>query len=127
MTRRKDPESDPPTNEVAHTEPTAQHLVAAWVDGYREAREGRDPHPTLVRRVAGQCRAIAKDCKTVEHWRTAWRGALAAGRAGKIGIALFLADEQPRPMYVKQGPGEQVRSLAERRAALKPNLEIEQQ
>ena len=111
MTRRKDPEDDPPTTEVAHTEPTAQHLVAAWVDGYREARRGADPHPTLVRRVAGQCAAIAKDCRNVDHWRTAWRAALAAGRAGKVGIAAFLADEQPRPMYVKQSPGDMARQV----------------
>jgi len=126
MTRRKAPDPDPPSTDVDRPQPTAQHLVAAWVDGYREARGGRDPHPTLIRRVAGQARAIAKDCTTVEHWRTAWRASLAAGRLGRIGIGAFLADEQPRPMYpVREGPGEQVRSLAQRRADLNSQPEVE--
>jgi hypothetical protein len=113
----------PPTpaeepSEVDRPQPTAQHLVAAWVDGYRERRQ-TDPHPNTIRRVAGQAKSLAKDCKKVEDWRRAWQACLAAGRAGRIDPGPFLIDDQPRSLYVKRSPGEILReSVAQSRRAL---------
>jgi hypothetical protein len=84
-------------------QPTAQHLVAAWVDGYRERRHV-DPHPNTIRRVAGQAKSLAKDCSKVEDWRRAWQACLAAGRAGRIDPGPFLIDEQPRSLYRVKAP-----------------------
>lgn len=129
MTRRTTPPPDQPAllpTEREAERPTAQHLVAAWVDGYHEVRQD-DPHPRLLRMVSGQAKTLAKDCTTIDHWRVAWRACLAAGRAGKASPAAFLADEQPRSMYpVRQSIGAQVRaSLADRRAALLADKAVE--
>lgn len=102
---KKSPPPDQPALlpiEAEAPRPTAQHLIAAWVDGYREVRE-TEPHPRLMRMVAGQAKALAKDCETIEHWRVAWRACLAAGRAGTVSPAPFLADEQPRSVYAVPG------------------------
>lgn len=89
--------------EEEQPKPTAGDLVAAWCSGYSNARQGRTPHTALVRRVAGVSRNIARDCTTLDEWRTAWRACLAAGRAGRFDVVPFLADEQPRSLVQVKG------------------------
>ena len=60
--------------------PTPRDLVADWVDGYRETHTGTDPHPNIIKRVAGQCSTLGKSCTTMEEWRDAWRASIEAGR-----------------------------------------------
>lgn len=89
---------DPPvaqnatTNEVPPQ--TAQTLVARWVDGYRDHNDGQDPHPALIRRVAGQSKNLAKTCATDADWGAAWRASYDAGRAGAWDAVRFLPKPQ---------------------------------
>lgn len=106
MTRRAQKNPDQPALlavEEEQPKPTAGDLVAAWCAGYSKARADRPPHTALVRRVAGICRSVSRDCETIEDWRTAWRACLAAGRAGRFDIVPFLADEQPRSLVQVKG------------------------
>jgi hypothetical protein len=74
-------------------QPTAGDLVAAWCAAYTEER-GAQPHPTVVRRVAGSCRAIGKDCETLEQWRIAWIAAAQAGHHGQFDVVPYLVPAQ---------------------------------
>jgi hypothetical protein len=74
-------------------QPTAGDLVAAWCAAYTGER-GAQPHPTVVRRVAGSCRAIGKDCETLEQWRVGWLAAVHAGRDGKFDVVPYLVPAQ---------------------------------
>lgn len=105
MTRRAQNPDQPALLAVEQEQPkpTAGDLVAAWCAGYSKARADKPPHTALVRRVAGICRSVAKDCDTIEDWRTAWRACLAAGRAGRFDVVPFLADEQPRSLVQVKG------------------------
>jgi hypothetical protein len=76
--------------------PTAQDLVTAWVDGYVEAYD-QPPHRRLIQRVAGQAKALAKECASVEEWRQAWQASRRAGLAGKAYLDDFLVPEVQRP------------------------------
>jgi len=69
--------------------PTAGDLVKAWCAAYTH-EHGSQPHPGLVRRVAGSCKTLGKDCETVEHWRDAWLAAAAAGREGRFDVVPYL-------------------------------------
>lgn len=60
--------------------PSSQHLVAAWVDGYRETHAGEDPHEYVVKQVAGHCKRLANSCTSTESWRDAWYASKEAGR-----------------------------------------------
>jgi hypothetical protein len=79
-----------PAPAAKEVEPSAGALVAAWCGGWTETR-GEQPHPSLVRRVAGICRNVAKDCGDVDDWRAAWRAARSAGRDGRWDIVTQLA------------------------------------
>lgn len=71
--------------------PSAGLLVAAWVDGWSQAHNGAQPHPSVVKRVAGVARNVAKECTNVDQWRDAWRASLAAGRQGRYDVVAHLA------------------------------------
>lgn len=76
--------------------PTAGDLVASWCRAYAHRRGGAYPHPSVLKRVAGQCRAIGRDCGDDRNaWVAAWHAAAAAGRDGKYDITLYLADFRP--------------------------------
>lgn len=81
------PEPPPPEP----PEPSAGQLVAAWCRGWSEANGGQQPHAAVVRRVAGVCRNIGKDCAVIEDWSAAWRASLMAGRAGRYDVVGYLA------------------------------------
>ncbi len=118
---RRTPPPDQPAllpTEAEAPKPTAQHLVAAWVDGYRQTF-GEEPQPAMMKRVAGQCGRLGKTCETVEHWRRAWRACRVAGAKNRPDAVPFLAADNPPSLYsTKQGVGTMVRSLAQRRADL---------
>ncbi len=96
MTQRKQhrPTLVEPALEGMPTEPppppTAGDLVAAWCSGYKAVKQV-DPDPSVVRRVAGICRSIARDRTDLDSWREAWRAALAAGRMGRFDVVAVLA------------------------------------
>lgn len=96
--------------------PTAGDLVAAWCAGFKDW-QGCDPDPSVVRRVAGVCRAIARDRTDDESWRTAWRAALAAGRMGRFDVVAVLATG-PTPQT--RGRGNHYIALAQNNAAAAP-------
>jgi len=118
---RRTPPPDQPAllpTEAEAPKPTAQHLVAAWVDGYRQTF-GEEPQPAMMKRVAGQCGRLGKTCETVEHWRRAWRACRVAGTKNRPDAVPFLAADNPPSLYsTRQGVGTMVRSLAQRRADL---------
>jgi len=76
---------------------TAGDLVAAWIAGHRRslARRGLpvvDPPSALIKRVAGGCKALAKDLPeawtdsdpaTLDTWRNMWRIVSDAGENGR--------------------------------------------
>lgn len=70
----------------APVEPNAGHLVAAWCSAWSSTHNGAQPDPTVVRRVAGVCRSIAKDRTDLDSWRDAWHAAKAAGARGRFDI-----------------------------------------
>ena len=107
--------------------PTAGDLVAAWCSGYTQVRHIQ-PHPNVVRRVAGVAKNIGKDCTEIDHWRQAWRAAHAAGKQGRWDITCLLIDEQPRSLYpVQQSPGAILReSLARQDRPLPSTAELRQ-
>src|SRR5262245_36515276 len=75
---------------------SAQTLVARWVDGNRQANGGGDPHQALLRRVAGQCRNLAKTCSTDADWAKATQAAYDAGRSGAVDPVPFLTNRTSR-------------------------------
>lgn len=72
--------------------PTAQDLVAAWVTGWTTAHGGAQPDPSVLKRVRGICRNVARDRTDIESWRCAWRAANRAGRRGRYDIVGELAE-----------------------------------
>lgn len=80
-----------PEPEQRTPEPNAGELVAAWCSGWSDAHGGAQPHGSVVRRVAGVCKNVAKDCADIEEWRAAWRAAAEAGRAGRYDVVAHLA------------------------------------
>lgn len=94
--------------------PTAGDLVTAWCEGWSASHAGAAPDPSVVRRVAGICRNVAKDRTDMDSWRAAWRAAIAAGRAGKYDIVSVLA--APAPLAQK---GNHYLQLAQDNAARK--------
>lgn len=74
-------------------QPTAGDLVAAWCAAYTMDR-GAQPHKTVLRRVAGSCKAIGKDCQTLEDWRIAWVAASQAGHHGQFDVVPYLIPAQ---------------------------------
>lgn len=89
------PEPLPSMPEPAQPEPCAGDLVAAWCQGWSASHGGRQPDASLVRRVAGICKGIAKDRTDVDSWRTAWRAAQKAGGKGRWDIVSELAEPAP--------------------------------
>lgn len=83
-----EPESKPP-------EPSAGELVRAWCSAWSANHQGDQPHGSVVRRVAGICRNVAKDCDGIEEWRAAWYAARDAGAAGQYDVVRFLAAPAP--------------------------------
>lgn len=75
--------------------PNAGDLVAAWVDGWSASHGGRAPHDAVVRRVAGICRELGKQCESLESWRDAWHAASAAGARGRYDVIDVLAETTP--------------------------------
>lgn len=73
-------------------EPKAGDLVAAWCSSWSETHNGSQPDATVVRRVAGICKAIAKDRTDLDSWRAAWFAAKAAGRKGRFDIVSELCE-----------------------------------
>lgn len=71
--------------------PKAGDLVAAWCQGWTASHDGEQPHPSVVRRVAGICRNVAKDCDDIDAWRDAWRAAVTAGGRGRFDVIGELA------------------------------------
>lgn len=76
--------------------PNAGDLVRAWCRAYEDAH-GIQPHPSVVRRVAGVCRNVGRDCETVEHWRAAWFAARQAGQGARYDLMPFLAAPSGHP------------------------------
>jgi len=76
-------------------EPNAGHLVAAWCENWSAAHHGRQPDPSVVKRVAGGCRQVAKTRTSRESWVTAWQAAGDAGRRGLMDVVTYLADYRP--------------------------------
>jgi hypothetical protein len=72
-------------------EPTAADLVAAWCTGWSGTHDGDQPDPSVLRRVRGICRNVARDRTDLDSWRAAWRAARAAGRKGRYDIVGELA------------------------------------
>ena len=109
---------------AAAVEPTAATLVAAWIDGWTETRDGQKPDPAVVKRVAGQCAQVAKTRTTAESWRDAWRAAKAAGRRGKVDVVGVLADYRPdhtaRPSRMQENLAVTAQLAAEQAAPLDP-------
>lgn len=102
--------------------PNAGALVKAWCEGFSETREGKTPDDSVVRRVAGSARQIAKTRTDMESWRTAWHAAKDAGRMGRFDIVAHLADFQPpaRKMHherINEELQETARRMSERRPA----------
>ena len=85
-----------PEPETKPREPNAGELVRAWCRGWSERNEGAQPHPSVVKRVAGVCRNVARDCETLEQWQDAWRAALTAGRCGRYDVIAHLAAPTPQ-------------------------------
>ena len=88
------PDEQPPLDAAVDVQPpaplpTSGDLVKAWCTAYTE-QHGQQPHPGVVRRVAGSCRTLGKDCETIEHWRDAWLAAAAAGREGRFDVVPYL-------------------------------------
>ena len=76
--------------------PTAQDLVDSWCRAYADRRHGAKPHVSVLKRVAGHCKAIATDCgDDRDAWVAAWHAAAAGGRDGKWDLTLYLADDRP--------------------------------
>lgn len=78
------PEPAPPT-------PTAGDLVAAWCEGWSSTHDGNQPDPSVLRRVRGICRNVARDRTDLESWRAAWRAARSAGVKGRYDVVAELA------------------------------------
>lgn len=73
---------------------TAQTLVARWCDGYRASNTHDAPGP-LVRRVAGQMKALAKACgDSHDDWVSAWSAAYDCGAAGRWDPVGFMSRRQ---------------------------------
>jgi hypothetical protein len=101
MTRRSVPPDQPallPIEDEA-PQPVPNDLTRAWCNGYSSAREGRLPHPNIVKRVGRVAKNIGADCVTLDDWRAAWRAAYVAGRTGRWDITACLIDEQPRSLH----------------------------
>jgi hypothetical protein len=79
--------------------PNAGHLVRAWWVGYRETKQ-RPPHKSLIRRVAGRAKQLAKDCDSREEWQEAYDAFLDAGRAGKYEPLAFYNEPTGRSPVV---------------------------
>lgn len=69
---------------------TAQTLVARWVDGYRSTNDGADPPGPLMGRVAGQCRNVAKACKSHDDWVASYAASYAGGRESRADITALM-------------------------------------
>lgn len=99
---------DPAPRQV---EPNAGELVAAWCRSWTATHGGEQPHGSVVRRVAGVCRNVAKDCRDLEEWRAAWRAARDAGLEGRYDVVAYLASPQRTGrgnhyLELVQNPGE---------------------
>lgn len=71
--------------------PTAGDLVSAWCTGWASEHGGQYPDASVVKRVAGCCRTIAKDRTDLASWQAAWRAARTAGTRGRYDIVAQLA------------------------------------
>lgn len=87
--------------------PTANDLTRAWCEGYSRSREGRTPHPNVVKRVGRVAKNIAGDCTSIDDWRDAWRASFAAGKRGLWDITAALIDENPRGLHAVKPTAEQ--------------------
>lgn len=70
-----------PVPDAGDPEIKAGGLVARWVDGY-VAGFDTQPHPTLIKKAAGRATALAKDCRTQQHFTQALQMAYDAGYQG---------------------------------------------
>lgn len=90
-------EPEPETTDETGPPKTAQTLVARWCDGYRSVNDGRDAHRSVMGRVAGQARNLAKACGTDhDSWVDAYHAAYAAGVAGSWDLTRHLIPQQQR-------------------------------
>src|SRR5262245_36082701 len=71
--------------------PNVGDLVAAWCEGWSSTHGGEQPHPSLVKRVAGCCKNASKACASVDDWRDLWRAARKAGGSGRFDVVAELA------------------------------------
>lgn len=74
--------------------PDAGHLVAAWCEGFTE-RRGKQPDESVLQRVRGTCKQVAKTRTDRDSWVTAWQAAKDAGRRGQYDVVAYLADYRP--------------------------------
>lgn len=86
----KEPSEEPsttpaPADAETAEDPNASHLVAAWFDGAkdREGETGEKPFPTIIKRMKGQAKNMAKDLSTQQDWD---RAVVAAYNAGCQGL-----------------------------------------
>lgn len=100
MSRRTEASNDQPALipvETPQPLPDTQDIVGAWIQSFEHTRSRR-PHPALISQLTGICRNLGKHCTTIEDWRDLWRAAVIAGRQGKVYVADYLADDQPRTL-----------------------------
>lgn len=81
----------PGSDAVIRELPTPQHLVAGWIDGWRQTHDGADPTPAMIKRVAGKATELSRGLD-YEGMREAWRTCVALGREGTWDVV----GQQPR-------------------------------
>lgn len=86
------PLTDVPGHDVAvRALPTPQHLVSAWIDGWRATHDGADPTPAMIKRVSGKATELSRGLD-IEGMRAAWRTCQALGAEGTWDVV----GQQPR-------------------------------